>query len=242
VGGTAAVTLEGCVLHSLRGPALATSSSSPCAATSQTVFSSSLGSGVLVVNKATFTASNCTFSDCALSGLEAREGSSATVTASEMSKCRQSGVMSCDEGSSVTCNSCTITACLSSGARAEAYGSVVLDKCNVVRNQGCGACALDGGIITASEGSISSNASHGVSLSAAAVNLSNLHVDFNARHGVHAREKSTVSLEAVQLVNNGEKGLLLSPRSQGCATEKEVVAKDVWWPSPHCGPKELYVD
>ena len=79
-------------------------------------------------------------------------------------------------------------------------------------------------------------------VSAAAANLSNLHVDFNARNGVHAREQSTVSLEAVQLVNNGEKGLLLSPRSRGSATEKEVVAKDVWWPSPNCGPKELYVD
>ena len=30
--------------------------------------------------------------------------------------------------------------------------------------------------------------------------------------------------------------------AQGSAKESEVVAKDVWWPSPNCGPKEVYVD
>ena len=194
------------------------------------------------MNKASFTASNCTFSACALSGVEARDGSSASVTACEMTNCRRSGVLSCDEGSEITCRDCTITNCHSSGASAEAYGSVVLDKCKVVRNQGNGLSALDGGIVTASDCALSSNAGHGVFVRAAAATLSNLHVDFNARHGLHAAEQSTINVDAVHFVNNSQQGVMMSPRTKAGATEKEVVAKDVWWPSPNCGPKELYVD
>ena len=241
-GGSVSLTLESCALQSLRGPAFVTASSAPCSASSKTSFSSGMSSGALMVAKASFTASDCVFTNCALSGVEARVGSTATITASEMSNCRQSGLLSCDEGSSITCSACTITNCLASGVRAEAYGSVTLDKCSIVRNQGNGCTALDGGIVTASAGTISSNAGHGVMVHAAAVNLSSLHVDFNARHGVTATQESTVSLESVQLVNNSQKGLLLSPRSRAKAAEKEVVAKDVWWPMPNCGPKEVYVD
>jgi len=241
-GGAAALTLETCVLQSHRGPAFVTSSSAPCSATSKTSFSSCLSSGALLVNKAAFTANDCTFSQCALSGVEARDASTATLTLCEMSSCRQSGVMSCDEGSEVTCNSCTMTNCLVSGVRAENYGSVTLEKCKAFRNQGHGCLSCDGGIITATDCTISSNAGHGVMVKAAAATLSKTHVDFNARHGVHASEQSTLSLESIVLVNNSQKGLLLSPRTKGSATEQEVVAKDVWWPSPNCGPKEVYVD
>jgi hypothetical protein len=241
-GGSVSLALESCVLQSLRGPAFVTASTAPCSASSKTSFSSDMSSGVLVVSKAAFSASDCVFTNCALSGIEARVGSSATITASEMMNCRQSGVLSCDEGSTITCASCTMTNCLASGVRAEAYGSVTLDKCNVVRNQGNGCTALDGGIITASAGTISSNAGHGVMAHAAAVTLSSMHVDFNARHGVTAAQESTVSLESVQMVNNSQKGLMMSPRSKANAKENEVVAKDVWWPMPNCGPKEVYVD
>ena len=241
-GGAAAVSLEACVLKSNRGPALVVSSSAPCSATAKTSFSSNLGSGALVVNKASFSATDCIFCDCAISGLEVRDASSATVTSSDISNCRQSGVLSCDEGSTVTCNACTITNCLVAGARADDYGSATLEKCNIVRNQGSGCVSSDGGIITASEGTISSNAGHGAVLHAAAINLTNLHVDFNARHGVHATAASTVCLDNVQLVNNSQKGVMMSPRSAESASVKEVVSKDVWWPSPNCGPKEVYVD
>jgi hypothetical protein len=114
--------------------------------------------------------------------------------ACELSNCRQCGVLSCDEGSAATCNACTMTNCHSSGARAEAYGSITLDKCNLVRNQGSGCSAVDGGIVTATEGCINSNASHGLVLQAAAANLTNLHVDFNARSGVRCEQQSTTHL------------------------------------------------
>lgn len=242
VGGTAAVTLESCTVQSLRGPALVTSSSAACTATSQTTFSSELGSGALIVNKASFTASNCTFTACALNGVEARDASSASATSCEMTHCRRSGVLSCDEGSSITCKDCSMTNCLTAGASAENYGSVVLEKCSVVRNQGSGVSALDGGIVTATDGAISSNAGHGVFVRAAAATLSKLHVDFNARHGLCAGEQSTIQLDSVHFVNNSQKSTMLSPRTKGSASESDVVAKDVWWPSPNCGPKELYVD
>jgi hypothetical protein len=241
-GGSVSLALESCTLQSLRGPAFVTASSAPCSASSKTTFSSNLGSGALVVNKASFAANDCVFSNCALNGVEARDASTATITASEIMNCRQSGVLSCDEGSCITCNACTMTNCLASGVRAEAFGSVTLDKCNVVRNQGNGCSSLDGGIITATAGAINSNAGHGVMVHAAALTLSAVHVDFNARHGVVAAQQSTVSLESVQLVNNSQKGLMLSPRTKEGVSEKEVVAKDVWWPMPNCGPKEVYVD
>ncbi len=52
----------------------------------------------------------------------------------------------------------------------------------------------------------------------------------------------TLSLDNVHLVNNSEKGLMMSPRSTASASLQDMVAKDVWWPSPNCGPKEVYVD
>jgi hypothetical protein len=241
-GGSAALTLEACSLQAHKGPAFVSSSSSPCSAVSKTSFSSNLSSGAVIVSKASFTANGCTFSGCALSGLEVRSMASATATACEMSNCRQSGVLSCDEGSSVTCSSCTMTNCLVSGVRAEDRGTVTLDKCNVVRNQGSGCFSLDGGVITAKECPINSNAGHGVCVHAAVANLSGLHVDFNARHGIHASQQSSLSLEALVLVNNSQKGLMFSPRTLSAAAQNDVVAKDVWWPSPNCGPKEVYVD
>jgi hypothetical protein len=241
-GAAAALTLEACVLKACRGPSLVVSSSAPCSATAKTSFSSNLGSGVLVVNKASFSATDCVFCDCAISGLEVRDSSTATLASSDISNCRQSGVLSCDEGSTLTCNSCTISNCLVAGARADDYGSVTLEKCNIVRNQGNGCVSTDGGIITANEGAISSNGAHGIMLRAAAINLTNLHVDFNARHGIHAASASTVSLDRVQLVNNSQKGVMMSPRTADSASVKEAVSKDVWWPSPNCGPKEVYVD
>jgi hypothetical protein len=95
-----------------------------------------------------------------------------------------------------------------------------------MQRKGHGCLSCDGGIITSTDCTISrqappsqrhlhhapssiavtppplpphrSNAGHGVMVKAAAATLSKTHVDFNARHGVHASEQS-VSCSAATL-------------------------------------------
>ena len=84
-------------LHFHRVSAAACCWSTRCTRLLRRMCASIIPQPLTIMSQASFTATDCTFSQCALSGLEARDASTATLTQCEVSGCRQSGVMSCDE-------------------------------------------------------------------------------------------------------------------------------------------------